>query len=123
MHTETEIIYNNSCPICSREIAAYQRYAEARALALDFTALDQADLASLGLTEDDAARRLHVIHEGKLLSGVDAFAVLWAAMPRFRWLSRLVRLPVIRPLAELVYERILAPLLFSWHRRQQLKAN
>jgi predicted DCC family thiol-disulfide oxidoreductase YuxK len=119
---KTEIIYNGSCPICSREVNGYARYAQAKALPLTFTDLTATDLNALGLTPDEAAKRLHVLHEGKLVAGVDAFAILWGEMPRFRWLAHLVALPVIHPIAVFVYDRILAPLLFRMHKRRQARA-
>ena len=119
---KTEIIYNGSCPICSREVNGYARYAQARALPLTFTDLTATDLDALGLTPDEAAERLHVLHEGKLVAGVDAFVILWAEMPRFRWLARLVTLPMIYPIAVFVYDQILAPLLFGMHKRRQARA-
>ena len=115
---DTTVIYNASCPICSREIEGYRRYSEARALPLRFQDLDRADLAGWGLTPEDAARRLHVIQDGELLAGVPAFAALWREMPRFRWLGRLVMRPWVRPAAEIVYERVLAPILYAMHRRR-----
>jgi predicted DCC family thiol-disulfide oxidoreductase YuxK len=120
--SETEVIYNGACPICSREIAAYARAAEAGALPLRFTDLSSCDLARLGLTEEAAARRLHVLRGGELLSGVPAFLALWAEMPRLRWLSRLVGLPGMRHVATLVYEGALAPALYAMHRRRQARA-
>ena len=48
--TQTKVIYNGSCPICSREIAAYRRYAEAQALPMDFTDLNETDLSRYDLT-------------------------------------------------------------------------
>ena len=115
---ETTTIYNADCPLCSREIAGYRAYAEARALPLRFEALQETDLAALGLSPEEAARRLHVIRNGELLSGLPAFVALWAEMPRFRWLARLVSLPLVRPVAGLVYERVLAPALYALHRRR-----
>lgn len=122
MTDTTTVIYNGNCPICSREIAAYERYSEARDLPLAFTPLAQADLARLGLTPEDAARRIHVLHDGRLVAGVEAFAILWEAMPRFRWLGRVVRWPVVRPVAGLVYDRVLAPILYAMHRRRVARA-
>jgi len=115
---DTTVIYNASCPICSREIEGYRRYAEARALPLRFQDMDEADLAAWGLTPQDAARRLHVVRGGRLLAGVEAFVALWREMPRFRWLARLVSAPLVRPLAEALYERVLGPLLYRMHRRR-----
>ena len=116
------VIYNAACPICSREVEGYRRYAEARALPLAFEDLGRADLATLGLTPQDAARRLHVVRDGELLAGLPAFVALWEEMPRFRWLARTVSLPVVRPLATALYEGILAPLLYAMHRRRQARA-
>ena len=119
---ETEVIYNGSCPICSTEIAAYERTAQAHALPLRFTDMSECDLARLGLTEEEAARRLHVLREGKVLAGVPAFLALWSELPRLRWLARIVALPGLRQVAGLVYEGILAPLLYALHRRRQARA-
>lgn len=113
-----QVIYNADCPICSREIAGYRAYSEARALPLRFEGIDAADLAALGLTPEDAARRLHVVKDGELLSGVAAFVALWREMPRFRWLARLVSLPGVRQLAGGLYEGLLGPALYALHRRR-----
>jgi predicted DCC family thiol-disulfide oxidoreductase YuxK len=80
--------------------------------------MDRADLAALGLTPEDAARRLHVVRDGELLAGLPAFVALWEEMPRFRWLARVVSLPLVRPVASAVYERVLAPALYALHRRR-----
>ena len=120
--SDTRVIFNGQCPICSREVRSYARYSETRSLPLTFEALDEVDLARLGLDERAAMRRLHVVHDGQLHAGVDAFLILWSEMPRFRPLARVIRLPVIRPLAEVVYERGLAPLLYAWNLRRRKRA-
>ena len=118
-HSETTVIYNGACPICSREIAGYRSHAARHDLPIRFTDLNSADLARWDLTADQAARRLYVEQDGQLLSGVPAFALLWARMPGFRWLARLVRLPGVRWVAAVVYDRVLAPLLYRMHTRRQ----
>jgi len=115
---KTRVIYNADCPICSREVNAYRRYADAKALPLRFDDIHADDLAEWGLTPDDAARRLHVIKDGRLIAGVPAFVALWDEMPRYRWLGRLVARPAIRPLANWTYERLFAPALYAMHRRR-----
>ena len=110
------VIYNAACPICAREIAGYRRYCERRALPVAFEDLDRADLGALGLTPEQAARRLHVIDRGTLLAGTPAFLSLWSAMPRFRPLARLLALPGLRQIATLVYEGLAAPTLYALHR-------
>lgn len=114
------VVYNGSCPICAREIAGYRRLAARCGAALDFldASRGEAALAALGLDADRAARRLHLVEGGRLLAGVEAFAALWERLPGWRPLARAVRLPGVRGLAAFVYEGILAPLLYRWHRRR-----
>jgi len=113
MTKETRVLYNRTCPVCRVEIEAYRRRAEAEDLPIRFDALDRA--GDWGLTEDQAARRLHVWQDGRVLSGLAAFRALWSAMPHWRWLARVTGWPVIRPLAALGYDRIAAPLLYRAH--------
>jgi predicted DCC family thiol-disulfide oxidoreductase YuxK len=115
MTDDTRILYNDTCPLCRFEIDSYRRHAVG--LPLRFDPLTQAQ--DYGLTPDQAARRLHVLENGQLLSGLDAFRALWAAMPRTRWLARITGLPVIRPVAAFVYDRLAAPLLYRAHLRRQ----
>lgn len=118
--SKIEILYNGECPICSREIAGYQRMSEAAALPLRFDDLHGADtLARWGVTAEDAAKRLHVREpDGRIVSGVDAFIVLWRALPRLQWLARIVSVPGIYWAATKLYDHVLAPALYALHRRR-----
>jgi len=118
MTEETRVLYNDECPVCSFEIGHYREYASKSGLPLRFDALTGPDLVRWGVSRDAAARRLHVLKDGQVLTGVDAFVALWQEMPRYRWLARLVSLPVIRPAARMVYDRVLAPLLYRAHLRR-----
>ncbi|MEM6465324.1 MAG: DUF393 domain-containing protein [Pseudomonadota bacterium] len=120
--SETEVIYNAECPVCRFEIDHYRDYATARALPLQFSHIGADGLLEHGITEDMAARRLHVIKDGTVLSGVPAFAVLWAEMPRYRWLSKIVMWPIIRPLASFAYDKIAAPILYRSHLKRRARA-
>jgi predicted DCC family thiol-disulfide oxidoreductase YuxK len=112
------VIFNNSCPVCAREVGHYRRAAEAANLPISFHGIDAPEATACGLDRDAAARRFHVVKEGRLLSGVDAFAALWSELPRWRWLARVVSWPVIRPLAALAYDHVAAPALYALHRRR-----
>ena len=109
------VLYNADCPVCRAEIEHYQAYAEARSLPLAFHDLNSRALDAWGIDADAAARRLHVRKDGRVLSGVDAFLALWQALPRYRWIARIVALPGLRQAAHLVYERVLAPRLYARH--------
>jgi predicted DCC family thiol-disulfide oxidoreductase YuxK len=117
-----EILYNGQCPICSAEIGHYKAAAEACDAPLRFVDLTQTDLTGWGMDPDTAARRLHVRDaSGALVTGVAAFAAIWQDLPRWRWLARLVMLPVLHPVLNAVYERLAAPLLFRMHKRRQAR--
>lgn len=112
-----EILYNETCPVCAAEIDHYRAHAEARTIPLAFLPLSEA--ARFGLSEEQAARRLHVMKGGRLLSGVPAFIALWEEMPRWRPLARIVGSPGVRHAAGFVYDRILAPALYAAHLRRR----
>lgn len=122
MSNDTRILYNGECPVCRFEIGHYAAHAGRHGLPLRFDDLNAADLGLWGVSADEAARRLHVMHEGRLLSGLDAFRALWSAMPRYRWLARVAGLPVVRPALSFVYDRLAAPLLYRAHLRRQRRA-
>ena len=110
----TKVLFNAECPVCNLEIRTYERHAKAQGLPIRFDDLNT-QCHAWGIDPDTAARRLYVWHDGHLTSGIPAFLVLWAQMPRYRWLGRVVGLPFIRPLAEFGYDRVLAPLIYRWH--------
>ncbi|WP_431301306.1 thiol-disulfide oxidoreductase DCC family protein [Tabrizicola sp. BL-A-41-H6] len=116
--SETSVLFNASCPVCNFEIRHYERYAAANGLPIRFDDLNSDMLGRWGLDADTAARRLYVLKDGALTSGIPAFLVLWADMPRYRWLARIVGLPGVRQIASAVYDRVLAPVIYHWHLRR-----
>lgn len=106
------VYYDGACPVCSREIAFYQRRPGADALVwVDVT---QADMAAIGpgLSRQAALARMHVRRaDGTLVSGAAAFAAIWREIPGFRWLGRLLAVPPFAALAERAYR------MFLWGRR------
>ena len=119
MDQPTEVLYNEACPVCRREVHHYRRLTETAALPVTYDDLgDASALARWGIDADQAARRLHVRKDGRVLAGIPAFVALWQEVPRYRWLARLVSLPGVHGLACAVYDRLLAPALYAWHRRR-----
>jgi predicted DCC family thiol-disulfide oxidoreductase YuxK len=116
--TSTRILYNDRCPICRAEIAHYRARAAASGAPLVFEDLNKADLGGWNLTADQAKRRMHAaLPDGQIVSGIPAFAAIWAGLPRMGWLARLVMVPGIRHLADLAYNRLAAP----WLYRRQIR--
>ncbi len=120
MSAPIRILYNDTCPICSREMGVYARAGGSEDM--HFCALNQHD--TFGLNADTAARRLHVLQDSKLLAGMDAFIAIWAALPRWAWAARAARLPVIYALLNVAYDYVLAPIIYRLHlRRQRIKGS
>ena len=112
--------YSVHTPIQGKpELAA--RYADKAGLPIRFDDLNSDARAQWGLDADAAAKRLYVLHEGQLTSGIPGFLVLWAQMPRYRLLGRIVGLPGVRQIASATYDHVLAPVIYRWHLRRLRK--
>jgi predicted DCC family thiol-disulfide oxidoreductase YuxK len=114
----TSVLYNASCPICNFEISHYAKYAGDAGLPIRFDDLNSDAREKWAIDSDRAARRLYVLHNGVLTSGIPAFLVLWAQMPRYKWLARLIGLPVVKQIASAAYDHVLAPAIYRWHLRR-----
>lgn len=106
------VYYDGGCPVCSREIAMYQRQPGADGVAwVDVTRCSASELGP-DLTRENALARLHVrMAGGGLVSGAEAFTALWRALPRWAWLGRLLGTSATLWLLEGAYRG------FLWARR------
>ena len=118
MAEQLDVVYNDTCPICSREVNLYKGKTDETVV---YHGLSDCDLARFGLTEESSAREFHVLHKGELVSGLAAFALLWERIPRMRWLARVVRMPVLAPILEWIYRHILARALYAMHLRRRAR--
>jgi len=120
---EITTYYNGACPVCRFEIEHYRDRAERKRVdSLGFCdiAAKPENLSPLGLTQDEAERRLYVrTRDGEILGGIDAFVAIWRRLPGYGWLARLASLPLIRPAVSFVYERAAAPLIYRWSKRRR----
>ncbi len=112
------VYYDDACEICAGEIGHYRQEALRQGLGITFHGLSGGEqaLAGYGLSEADAKRRLYVYDgDGRLVSGIDAMAAIWARIPRYRWAARLVRRPVLHGAAEVLYDAVAVPMLRLWN--------
>lgn len=122
MSEKTEVLYNETCPICSREVDHYAKLSEEAALPITYSGItNPATLAAWGITPEDAAKRFHVRKGGQTYGGIPAFVILWQDIPQTRWLARFVSLPGVYWMANKVYDHIAAPALYWLHRRRQAR--
>jgi uncharacterized protein (TIGR01777 family) len=118
----TTVYLNDECPVCNAEMQLYRREATSTCRPVIFKPVSAVPngIATCGLGNADLRRRLFVAdRRGELLSGVDAFIVLWRELPRYRWAARLVALPGVYQLCSLLYDGGCVPVLAAWNRRRQ----
>ena len=105
---ELTVFFDGSCPLCRAEIGVYQGCQGAEQVAfVDVSAVADQSIAP-GLDQAGAMAQFHVMRsDGTLQSGAAAFAQLWLALPRWRWLGRVVMMPFVLPSAEIAYRMFL----------------
>ena len=117
------VLYDGSCPLCRREIGVYRGLrpvnADAPVCFADISNPEAplpAELPS-ATTREQLMARFHVRdRDGRLLSGAKAFLALWAALPGWRWLAAVGRLPGAAWAMEVAYKVFLRwrPTLQRW---------
>lgn len=119
--SETRALFNGDCPVCNAEMCNYSAYSETQGLPIAFDDLNRTDLARWGVSEDRAARLLHVMQGGEVHVGFDAFLVLWDQMPKYRMLARIGRLPGIYQACSWGYAHIVARVIYERHKRRRAR--
>ena len=105
----TCVYFDGSCPICSREIAFYKRNSTHKFFKwVDVANVETAGLLPQGLSRDELLARFYVKTEtGQLLSGVDAFILIWKKTPGLRSIGCFAGLPGVTHLLRGFYELFL----------------
>ena len=100
------VFYDGGCALRSREIAHYRRLDRDGELRWLDVQTDADALARHGLDRETAMRRFHVLDaRGEWQTGAWGFAEIWSHLPRYRWLSRVLRHVGVLPLLDRVYSR------------------
>lgn len=112
------VFYDGACPLCTAEIGFYRRRRGADRLEWVDVSACPAENVTAGLTRDQALKRFHVQDaNGRLISGGQAFAVLWTALPGYSWIGKLFRLKPLRWAIDHAYDGFL-----KWRPRLQALA-
>jgi uncharacterized protein (TIGR01777 family) len=122
-HRES-VYYNGACSVCRAEMSHYARRCEAAAAPVSFidSSIQYDALVEYGLRSEHLKRRIYLKSpNGQILSGVAALTRLWEQTPGYHWLSRVVSLPIVQPIAEVLYDHIAVPVLVAlekWRRAE-----
>lgn len=116
-----EVYFNGDCPVCRFEMehyAALCRDAQPEVRFVD-AMRHESGLAACSLRREHLERRVYLRRaDGLILSGMPAIVAIWASLPRYRLLSRLSNLPVLRPLTVALYDHVISPGLAFLARRR-----
>ena len=111
-----KVYFNNSCKICKAEIDLYKKE--------KINDIDWIDITNNEIAEKDTfksskelLRRLHVIDDGKIIGGAEAFLLLWQKIPKYNFLYKFLKLPIIFNLFSIGYE-IVAYFLYLKNKKQ-----
>ena len=111
-----KVYYNNSCKICRAEINLYKKE--------NIKEIDWVDITN-NLTAEketrkndkDLLRRLHVKEGEKIIEGAEAFLFVWKKIPKYKFLYKFFKLPIIFTLFKYGYE-IIAFFLYLKNKHQ-----
>ncbi|KUJ71497.1 thiol-disulfide oxidoreductase DCC family protein [Thiomicrospira sp. WB1] len=121
-----KVFYDGKCGMCSKEIRHYQAVAPGGVFDwVDITTLSLRRLDDEGLDRVEGLKHLHAKDEaGQMLTGVDAFLLIWQELARWRLFAKIIRLPGIYALTKRIY-RLFARWRFHRlsHCQMAVKAN
>ena len=111
-----KVYFNNSCKICKSEIDLYKKEKIDGIDWIDITNNEQAEKET-SRNDRQLLRRLHVKNDEKVLEGAEAFLFVWKKIPRYRFLYKFFKLPIIFTIFNYGYE-IIAYFLYLKNKKQ-----
>jgi predicted DCC family thiol-disulfide oxidoreductase YuxK len=101
-----KVYFNGSCNICNAEISHYKK----KTCNINYVDISKNKDEHINhLSKKELFRRMHVYHDGKIVSGSESFLVLWDTL--------LLKLPLFRQLWKIAYEG-LALLLYLKNKKK-----
>jgi predicted DCC family thiol-disulfide oxidoreductase YuxK len=121
-----QVYFNGACPVCRAEMDHYAALCARSQPHIEFIDASQHpdDFANCGLRREHLERRVYIRDSaGRVISGMPALVALWSTLPRYRLLSRLFNLPVLRQASVLLYDHLVSPNLARWAERRARRAS
>ena len=111
-----KVYFNNSCNICRAEINLYKKQNIEDIEWIDITDNKTAEIET---QKDDKAllRRLHIKDGEKVISGAEAFLLVWKKIHKYKFLYTFFKIPIIFTLFSYFYE-IIAFFLYLKNKKQ-----
>ena len=111
-----KVYFNNSCKICRSEINLYKKE--------NIKDIDWIDITNNSDAEKETSRndkellsRLHVKENGKIIQGAEAFLYVWKKIPKYKFLYKFFKLPIVFTIFKYGYE-VIAFFLYLKNKKQ-----
>ena len=111
-----KVYYNASCNICKAEINLYKKQ--------NIEEIEWVDITNNVIAEKETSKkdknllkRLHVIDDGKVFEGAEAFLLVWKKIPKYKFLYNFFKIPIIFTFFKFGYE-IIAFFLYLKNKKQ-----
>ena len=114
-----KVFFNNSCKICRSEINLYKKENIKDIDWIDITNNSDAEKET-SRKDKELLRRLHVKENGKIIQGAEAFLYVWKKIPKYKFLYKFIKLPIIFTIFKYGYE-IVAFFLYLKNKKQLKK--
>ena len=114
-----KVYFNNSCNICKAEINLYKKQDIQDIKWIDITNNKSAELETQK-NDKTLLRRLHVKDGNNIIDGAEAFLLIWKKIPKYKFLYKFFKTPIIFNLFSFFYE-IAAFFLYHKNKKQLLK--
>jgi len=102
---QMKVFFNNSCKICRSEINLYKKENIKDIDWIDITNNSDAEKET-SRNDKELLRRLHVKENGKIIQGAEAFLFVWRKIPKYKFLYKFFKLPIIFTVFKFGYEMI-----------------
>jgi len=116
---QMKVFFNNSCKICRSEINLYKKENVKDIDWIDITNNSDAEKET-SRNDKELLRRLHVKENGKIIQGAEAFLYVWKKIPKYKFLYKFFKLPIIFTIFKYGYE-IIAFFLYLKNKKQLKK--
>ena len=111
-----KVYFNNSCKICRSEINLYKKEKIEEIDWIDITNNLNAEKET-SKKDKELLRRLHVKDGNIVIEGAEAFLFVWKKIPKYKFLYKFFKLPVIFQIFKFTYE-IIAYFLYIKNKNQ-----
>ena len=111
-----KVYFNNSCKICRSEINLYKKENIKDIDWIDITNNLSAEKET-SKNDKELLRRLHVKEDGKIIEGAEAFLYVWKKIPKYKFLYKFFKLPIIFTIFNYIYE-VVAYFLYLKNKKQ-----